>query len=416
MRIFKYLNKVQTSSLFPFMITSVFLAAAQLMSIAGDKINNEYEVLIFNLTQLLLTLVPYVFCFFITLMLSESKRSLKAFWSIICLAVINTAVSSFSNDNSALVSIGILVSLFCVFCYNRFDLGVSLSLTIISGIIFGILLGFIFDYRNTALMWYSQLISGKGVFSSIAFSVFDTVLSLFGEDSLKDMFFYKSYGGSLLIDGDIVTGVKDLFETGYSSDLLSNYMSGHYFVMFAVIGMMLSLAGELKGVQRLALIITGVGAVISGNFTLFFIFIFLESPFLFLSSVLISALSYAAAFVLKLNIGYLHGGGIIEMIIYGDKWVYLLAGGVVFVAIGYFIFKFSIEKRGISDSENIYIPTRLNSLVKALGGVNNILRFRDGSLEVRNPKLINTIELNCEIDENVIISDDERLKELKDYI
>ena len=71
-------------------------------------------------------------------------------------------------------------------------------------------------------------------------------------------------------------------------------------------------------------------------------------------------------------------------------------GGVIFIALGYFVYKYCFEKYGISDCLNIYIPTRLNGVVKALGGIKNIVRFKGNDLEIRNPKLIDNLSLSCD--------------------
>jgi hypothetical protein len=114
--------------------------------------------------------------------------------------------------------------------------------------------------------------------------------------------------------------------------------------------------------------------------------------------------------------GYQLNGGIIEMLINFNNGVYLIAGGVVFIAIGYFVYKFIYEKHGISSCVKIYIPTGLTSFVEALGGIKNIVRFRDNDLQVRNPKLVNTVMIDCEINENIIISKDERFLKLMEYL
>lgn len=74
------------------------------------------------------------------------------------------------------------------------------------------------------------------------------------------------------------------------------------------------------------------------------------------------------------------------------------------------------EKHGISDCCNVYIPTRLNGFVTALGGMSNIIRYKDGGIFVRNPKLVDTVSVECEIDENFIKTEDERLDELREYL
>lgn len=415
MRFFNGINKLQTASLFPFIICSVFLIIAEVLQLIMNNISLESEMIFYNFSELLYRLSGYAFCYFITLELTHKRTAFSAFWSVLCLAVVNTAVSSFYEEGTPYI-LGIIAAVFCAYCFNRFDQALALSLTMICAILSGILIGYVIDYWDNFIMSLSRLISGKGLFSPVLFSVTDNILSLFGIDTLKDMIFYKSYGGSVVYGGEIVTGVKDLFVSGYSGELVSAYLSGHYFLLFALAGIALSLFFTLKGAQRYILLAVTVGAVVSGNISILLLFLFLESPFLFFSVLFIGAIAYLSAYVLKLGIGYTFNGGMIEMIMNLNNPVYLLAGGVVFVAIGYFIFKFSFEKHGISDSLNYYIPTRLTPFVKALGGINNIIRYKDNGLEVRNPKLIDTVSIECEISENIVTSKDKRLIELKEYL
>lgn len=415
MRLFNGLNKLQTASLLPFIFCSAFIACAEILLLISENIGSKGAAVLNDFSELFYMLIGYVFCYFITLRLTDGKHALKAFWSILCLAVLNTAVYTFYADVN-FYFVGILTALFCSFCFNRFDKVLSLSLTMIGSIIFGILLGYLIDYWNNFIMWLSELVSGKGYFSPVLFSVFDILLSLFGVDTLKDMIFYKSCGGSMLYGGNIITGVKDLFREGYNGELVSSYLSGHYFLLFAVLGISIALFFSLKGVQRYVLAIVAAGAILSGNISILLLFFFFESPFLFISTVLIGAVSYLSAFILNLGMGYIFNGGIFEMIMYIDNTVYLFAGGVVFIAIGYFVYKYSYEKHGISDCLNVYIPTRLNTFVKALGGIKNIIRYKDSGLEIRNPKLIDTVSIECEINENIVTSEDKRFIELKEYL
>lgn len=415
MRIFKYLNRFQNASSFAFIFASAFILAGEAAQLISVKLNSDYGMFFYEFSKLFSYLLPYVFCYFLTMMMTDGKRWFKAFWSIICFALFHTAFSSL-YDGKAIFWTGIIISFLCVFMFNHFDKMVSLPLTLAASIIFGLLFGYICEMWQNVSMSAADFISGKGMLSAVIYAAADTVLSLFDIDTLREMFFYKSYGGSLLIDENIVTGVKDLFSSGYTGELISTYMSGHYFMLFAFSGMAWALASDLKGGERTVLIVCAVCSVLSGNISLLLFFFMIESPFLLVCAVAVSMICFAAAHILDLGMGYLCSGGLIEMFFNLNHSVYLFAGGAVFVAIGYFVFKYSIEKHGISACLNIYIPSRLNGVVKSLGGIENIIRFRDDVLEVRNPKLINNFEIDCRINENMVKSDDRNFMQLKEYL
>lgn len=415
MKLFEKFNRLQSGLLLSFVFTSILIVAAEILNLISVAIDNSFGAGIQGFINLFSNLIVYIFCYFLTVSLTDGKKWLKGFWCIVCFAFFQTAFSAV-YDAGIYYLAGLLIAVLVSYLFNRYNITISMSVSIIFSITFGILSGYLFEYFENFLMTVSQVVSGKGIFSAALFSAIDSIFTLLGVDNFRDLFFYKSYGGSQLIDGNIVTGIKDLFEAGYSGNLISSFLSGHYYLLFAVAGICVSMMNKLKNPQKTVLIILLVSSVLSGNLTYLFLFIFLESPFLFLSVLFVSVLSYVSAYLLKLGMGYMFNGGMIELIMNSDNYVYLLAGGVVFFTIGYFLFKFSYEKHGISDCINIYIPTRLSSTVEALGGIENIIRFKGDKLEVRNPKLINTVKIDCEIDENIVESNNEKFIELKEYL
>ena len=123
---------------------------------------------------------------------------------------------------------------------------------------------------------------------------------------------------------------------------------------------------------------------------------------MFFSICVMASLCYFSAAIIQISSGFIYGGGIFEILLNSDKYVYLITGSIVFVAIGYFVSKYFYEKYGVSSCFNIYIPKRLRKTVSSLGGVQNIIRISNDLIEVRNPKLINEIDLKCEVKENQI--------------
>lgn len=411
MRAYNFFNKIHNSSLIAFIAGSICLAAAELLSLLGYYIGKGKNLLLNDFSSLLISIIPYIFCYFITQYFTNDMRWLKSFWSVLCLLAMKTA---FGSDISFFA--GIAAALFCAFFFERFNKAVSFTVTAVTAVIMGVLLRYTFDFFSDAQMTVAYAVSNKGIISSVIFSIIKTALSLFGNTGFADLFFYKSYGGTAIIDNELITGIKDLFENGYSGELIADYCSGHFFLLFALVGVTLALADMLKGIQKICLIVTACCAVLSGNISLLLLFIFFESWHFYLSVILMSALSYISAVLLDIRAGYLFNGGIAELIINIDKPLYLIVGGLVFVAIGFFAAKYSALKFGISDSLNIYIPTRLNRLVNSLGGIVNIIKVDNDTVEVRNPKLVNNFEIDCEIRENLVKIDDEKITQLKEYL
>lgn len=411
MRAYNLFNKIHNSALLAFIISSVFILIAELLQLLGYRISNEADVVLLNFSQLLLKLVPYVFCYFISMHFTNSERWLKAFWAVVCLCVFETA-SGISISFFA----GIVAALMYSYFFERFNKYISFSVTLLSSVVFGLAMSYLGDIFKDILMGAARFVSNKGLVTAVLFSVISTVLCLFGSNSFNELFYYKSYGGTIVKDDNVITGIKDLFENGYSGEQLADYMTGHYFLLFVILGVMLALADELKAVQKICLLITMLCSFISGDISLALFFVFLESPFLFILITIISAICHVTAHLLDIRMGYLFSGSIVEMFGSIDKPVYFFVCAVVFVAIGYFVTRYSNIKAGISDCLNIYIPTRFNHLLNALGGIVNVIKVNDDVAEVRNPKLVNTFDLKCEIRENLVKVEDDEIKELGEYL
>lgn len=411
MRAYNLFNKIHNSALLAFIISSVFILIAELLQLLGYHISNEADIVLLNFSQLLLKLVPYVFCYFISMHFTNSERWLKAFWAVVCLCVFETA-SGISISFFA----GIVAALMYSYFFERFNKYISFSVTLLSSVVFGLAMSYLGDIFKDILMGAARFVSDKGLVTAVLFSVISTVLCLFGSNSFNELFYYKSYGGTIVKDDNVITGIKDLFENGYSGEQLADYMTGHYFLLFVILGVMLALADELKAVQKICLLITMLCSFISGDISLALFFVFLESPFLFILITIISAICHVTAHLLDIRMGYLFSGSIVELFGSIDKPVYFFVCAVVFVAIGYFVTRYSNIKAGISDCLNIYIPTRFNHLLNALGGIVNVIKVNDDVAEVRNPKLVNTFDLKCEIRENLVKVEDDEIKELGEYL
>lgn len=416
MRIFTNFNKLHTALLLPFVICSVFAIASELLLIASDYFDAQLSVALTVFSYLFDILCGYAFCTFATAKFAKGKILFKALWSIFCLIIIETSIYSFGNIVNKSYFLGLLVGILCGLCFNRLDDITAYIITFFVSLTLGILIGFSLEYYNDFVMMLASLTSNKGGFSSIIFSSFNYLFKLLGSNDFENMIFTKSYGGSMFFGSELVTGVKELFAKGYTGQLVSTYLSGHYYLLLSIFGIGIGMMTSLRKSQKIALIFTIASALISGRIEIAILFFLLESPFLFISVLLLSVISYFISYVLKLSVGYVNNGGLIELILGFNNGLYIIVGGVIFIALGYFVYKYCYEKYGISDCLNIYIPTRLNGVVKALGGIKNIVRFKGNDLEIRNPRLIDNLSISCEIDGNIVKSSQEEFLELKEYL
>ena len=123
--------------------------------------------------------------------------------------------------------------------------------------------------------------------------------------------------------------------------------------------------------------------------------------------------SYFTTILARLGIGYTNYGSIVELIMYGNKWIYFAVIGIVVAILSYYLSKLVLSR---FDFENMrHFPREVKKLIKALGGEENIQCINHGRLYVDNPNLIDILSIDCEIHENEItlIKDDFDL--LQDY-
>lgn len=415
MKIYENFNKILNCLIIPIIAGSAFISLGEILLVIGQSTGGGVQNALNDFSKLLFSLLPYAFCYCFSVCANNGKRWVIGSWTVLCLALFLTAYKTICGGESS-VFFGLIVGAVVWFSYRYFNNKIIFgAVSVFMSLLFGLAFGYIFDLFTDINMSLSSVVSGKGILSSALFAVIKTVYGLFDSSNFAEMFFYKSYGGSMFVDEQVITGVKDLFAENHGLKEVSAYLSGHYYLLFAVLGICLGMMTNLKGAQKTALIAVSVGLIISGNPVIAFIFLFFESPAIFVSIIIMSALAYVSACVINVGAGYLFNGGIIEYFIYPSNRVYLIAGSVVFLAIGYFVYKYCYERYGISDCYNIYVPTRLQSAVDALGGIKNIVRFKDDYVEVRNSQLVNNLSFECEINENTVKSDSETLKELKEY-
>lgn len=410
MNIYNCINKFKNNMLVPFGVAAIIFSFKVLFDFLSFKTDNDI-ISFKNLSSCFEFFVPLIIAFFTTFYLAKGRKTFKALFVLFCTFVF---YSLFSQSKSYFFAI--LISLLAYYCYENLSVITASLLIIASSLIFAVLCTYLYDYYNNLIMVVAAFVSDKGNISSALFGFINTLLSPFDFKSFENMFYFKSFGSSIVVDNKVISGAINIFNNNVKSQSIITYLSGHSYLIFLIVGVFSSLVKELNGFEKLIFIVLFTSAVLCGNINLFMLFIFLESPYLFLSMCAVASLCYFCASIVKISVGFSFGGGIFEILINADKYIYLITISVVFVAIGYFVTKYFYEKYGISSLLNIYIPNKLKKTVSSLGGVQNIIRFNDASIEVRNPKLVDEIALDCEIKENNIKINKSIIDDLKEYI
>lgn len=359
-------------------------------------------------------IVPCFFAFFIPYKFCGKKSTRKALWSLLCFFAYGSAYNAVSSQR-ATVFAGILAGLLFAYIFNALHGVYPWVVTAFLALVLGVACGYIYDVYENVFIYVLNVIGSRGSVTSFLFGFLNNIFELISPD-FKLLVYEKSYGGALFLDGSVVTGAKHIYAASSGATAVSTFLSGRFVQLFAVPGIAMAIAEVLKGRKKKGFIVLAVCCFLSGNTSLLYLYILLESPFLFLAGAFLAGVSYLAASLLDFSAGFAYSGGFAELIMNFGGNMLLPVVGIVITVLSYFVFRYSIIKYDVSESENIYIPPRLKSVVEALGGIHNIIRLRENGVEVRNIKKVNTLKLNGEMKENIFVTDNPEVVALGEYL
>lgn len=359
-------------------------------------------------------IVPFFFAFFIPYKLCGEKSTRKALWSFICFAVYSSAYNAVSSQRATVLA-GILAGLLFAYIFNSLKRAYPWAVTAFLAIVLGVACGYLYDVYENVLIYVLNFIGSRGSVTSFLFGFLNNIFELISPD-FKLLVYEKSYGGALFLEGSVVTGAKNIYAASSGATAVSTFLSGRFVQLFAVPGIALAVSEILKGRKKKGFIVLTVCCFLSGNTSLLYLYILLESPFLFLAGAFIAGVSYLAASLLDFSAGFEFSGGFAELILNFGSNILLPVVGIVITVLSYFVFRYCIVKYDVSESENLYIPQRLKDVVEELGGIHNIIRIRENGVEVRNIKKVNTLKLDGEMKENIFVTDDPQVVALGEYL
>lgn len=414
MRFYKKSSLLLKSIWIPLTVCAVLYCICELLNVIGNGVQGDLQGEFFAFAKALPHFAPFLIVFFVPYKLCHRQVVYKALWCTLCFAVYGSAYWAISEKSSSIFA-SVLLGVLFAYIFNKFPSKAAFLFTAVLSFLLGAACGYLFDLYENMLIWILNSIGNRGSVTAFLFGFLNHFFELISSD-FKTLVYEKSYGGAVFIDGAMATGAKHIFEQSVQAEAVHTFLSGRLVQLFTLPGMALAVADALKGSKKHGFILLSVCAVLSGNMTLFFIFVLLESPFLFLAAAFLSALCYLTASLLQFTAGFYENGGAVELILYLNKNYLLLLVGVAFMVLSYFLFQYCILKYDVSERANIYIPKRLQWAADALGGVHNIIRFKEEGVEVRNVKRIDTLRLDGEMKENLFCTDNPQVVELAEYL
>lgn len=306
----------------------------------------------------------------------------------------------------------VFLSFVCSVLFNNIDLLYGYFALMLCAIVCALVLGLIYPYMYDLLKSFCSLIKNKpGLFG-----VINNVYSIAFSENFGEMFYHKSYSESILVNDNLTSGAVDIFIASEENPMpiVSKYLSGKYFVnIFVSAGVFLSLFSKFKEKEKDAFVFVSLLAFVAGDVRFLSLFLLLFNPFVYICYLFLVFVCYLVSRMLDIRIGFVENGSLFELFKYGNKWIYFILTGLVIVLLTYFAIRLVLTKFDFQKRK--FLPRDVKKLVAALGGDRNIDQIKHDKLYVRNPNLINILNIDCEIHENEITLNYDDLQLLKEY-
>lgn len=272
---------------------------------------------------------------------------------------------------------GIIVGLGVAYLHNKFykiELPQVLAffagtrfVPIISAIVYlfvGIAMFYVWPIVQVGISHVGAVVRGSGYIGTWVYGFMERILIPFGLHHVFYLPFWQtSVGGTMEIGGKLIEGAQNIFfaqladpHTTVFSVAATRFMSGKFPLMiFGLPGAALAmyrcakpekrkLVGGLLLSAALTSMLTGITEPI--EFTFLFV-----APFLYLIHCIFAGAAYMLMHMLNVGVGMTFSGGLIDMTLFGimqgeqkTHWLMIVAVGVVYFVVYYFLFSFLIKK------------------------------------------------------------------------
>lgn len=329
--------------------------------------------------------------------MAKKEKEVAALSGVIAFLVMNTAISALieakggietmaANSTASVLGIttlqmgvfgGIIVGLGVAALHNRFYkiqlpqvlsfFGGTRFVPIISTVVYllvGIAMFYIWPIVQLGISALGTLVLNSGYLGTWIYGILERALIPFGLHHVFYMPFWQTeLGGSMIIDGNVVTGAQNIFfaelaskSTEVFSVSATRFMSGKFpFMIFglpaAAFAMYRTARPEKKKVVGGLLLSAALTSMITGiTEPLEFTFLFV-APAMYGVHCVLAGLSYMLMHILNVGVGMTFSGGLIDLTLFGilqgnakTNWVWIIIVGLVYAVVYYFVFYFMIKK------------------------------------------------------------------------
>lgn len=272
---------------------------------------------------------------------------------------------------------GIIVGLGVAALHNRFYkiqlpqvlsfFGGTRFVPIISSLVYlgvGVLMFFIWPAVQSAIAALGTLVLNSGYAGTWIYGIIERALIPFGLHHVFYMPFWQTaVGGTAVIDGAVVQGAQNIFfaelaskSTAEFSVSATRFMAGKFpFMIFGLPGAALAMYRAARPEKKKAvgglLLSAALTSMVTGiTEPLEFTFLF-AAPLMYAVHCVLAGLSYMLMHILGVGVGMTFSGGLIDMTLFGilqgnekTNWIWIVAVGLFYAVIYYFVFSFMIRK------------------------------------------------------------------------
>ena len=374
--------------------------------------------------------------------MAKKEKEVAALSGAISYLVMNTAISALitakggvealpANSTASVLGIttlqmgvfgGIIVGLGVAALHNRFyktELPQVLSffggtrfVPIVCSVVYlivGAAMFFIWQPVQTGISRLGTLVLESGYAGTWIYGIIERALIPFGLHHVFYMPFWQTeLGGSMLIDGTLVSGAQNIFFAELASNSAepfsvsaTRFMTGKFpFMIFglpaAAFAMYRAARPEKKKAVGGLLISAAITSMITGiTEPLEFTFLF-AAPLMYGVHCVLAGLSYMLMHIFNVGVGMTFSGGLIDLTLFGilqgnakTNWIWIVIIGLIYVVVYYYVFYFMITKLDLKtpgrevDNGEVKLYTRADYnkksgdktselLLKGLGGKDNI--------------------------------------------
>ncbi len=329
--------------------------------------------------------------------MAKREKEVAALSAAIAFLVMHTAISALIGVNGGAAALGenttasvlgittlqmgvfggIIVGLGVAALHNRFYkirlpqvlsfFGGTRFVPIVSALVYlgvGILMFYIWQPIQAGIASLGNLVLNSGYIGTWIYGIIERALIPFGLHHVFYMPFWQTeLGGAVVVDGTLVQGAQNIFfaelaskSTEVFSVSATRFMSGKFpFMIFGLPAAALAmyrlakpekrrLVGGLLLSASLTSILTGITEPL--EFTFLFV-----APLMYIVHCVLAGLSYMLMHILRVGVGMTFSGGVIDLTLFGilqgnakTRWIWIVAVGIVYAVIYYFVFYFLIKK------------------------------------------------------------------------